>query len=155
MRPIGRSIVLVLFAGLLVHPLGAQSGDEIQATRSDFEGERDALVTRFMGLDAEENRAFWPVYRDFRSRMAKIGDRRLKLISDYAENREKLSDRMALRLPDRFLKIEESRLKLKKKYVKEFMKVLPTKKVVRFYHLDNQLDAKLDYNLAGSIPLVK
>ena len=155
MSHIGTGVALVLLAGLLFQPLGAQSGDETQLTRSLMGGERDTLVTRFMGLNGEENRAFWPVYQDYRGRMSKLGDRMFKLISDYAENRENLSDRMALRMVDQFLKIEESRLKLKKKYVKEFKKVLPPKKVVRFFHLDNKLDAMFNYNLAGSIPLVK
>ncbi len=56
---------------------------------------------------------------------------------------------------DESLKIKEAELELRRKYVEEFKKVIPPKKVVRFFQVDNKFDAIVNYNLAGSIPLVQ
>ena len=51
--------------------------------------------------------------------------------------------------------LQEDRLNLLKSYIPKFSKVLPTKKVVRLYQVENKLDAILGYELARGIPLVK
>ena len=43
---------------------------------------------------------------------------------------------------------------MKKGYVKKFKKVLPAKKVARYYQVENKLDAIIDVDLAREIPLV-
>ena len=45
--------------------------------------------------------------------------------------------------------------KLRRKYVKRFMKVLPAKKVLRYYQIENKLDAMIDMDLAAMIPLAR
>jgi hypothetical protein len=53
------------------------------------------------------------------------------------------------------LSIKKADLKIKKKYVTKLKKVLPAKKVMRFYQLENKLDAIINYQLAAEIPLVR
>ncbi len=156
MKHLFRIVWAVLVAVLLATPMwGAQQEKEIELTRLAIQRQRDDLVTQFMEFNYEEGQAFWPVYGAYRAQMVKIGDRTQKLIIDYAENRDNLSHQKALAMLDESLKIEEAQLKLKRKYVKEFKKVLSPKKVVRFFQLDNKFNAMVNYNLSGSIPLVK
>ena len=146
---------MVLVAVVLATPLWALQDEEIELTRLAIQQQRNQLVSQFMELSSEEIPAFWSVYEKYRTQMAKIGDRTQKLIIDYAENQDTLSDQNALAMLDESLKIEEAKLELRRKYVQEFKKVLPPKKVVRFFQLDNKFDAMVNYNLAGSIPLVQ
>ena len=144
-----------LVAVLLATPLLAQQDKQIELNRLALQRQRNELVNQFMKLNLKEVAAFLPVYEAYRTEMGKIGDRTQKLIIDYANNQENLSDQKALAMLDESLKIKEAELELRRKYVEEFKRVLPPKKVVRFFQVDNKFDAIVNYNLAGSIPLVE
>ncbi len=144
-----------LVAVLLATPLWAQQDKQIELNRLALQRQRNELVNQFMKLNLKEVGAFLPVYEAYRTEMGKIGDRTQRLIIDYANNQDNLSDQKALAMLDESLKIKEAELELRRKYVEEFKRVLPPKKVVRFFQVDNKFDAIVNYNLAGSIPLVE
>jgi len=146
---------VVLFAVLLATPLWSQQEKEIELTRLALQRQRDDLVNQFMKLNLKEVGAFIPVYEKYRTEMGKLGDRTQRVILDYAKNQDNLSDQKALAMLDEWLKIKEAELKLRMKSVEEFKRVLPPKKVLRFFQLDNKFDAIVNYNLSGSIPLVQ
>ncbi len=155
MKHLFRIVWVVLVAVVLTTPLWAVQVDEIALTRLAIQQQRNELVNQFMNLNLKEVGPFLPVYEAYRTEMGKIGDRTQRLILDYAKNQDNLSDQKALAMLDESLKIKEAELQLRRKYVEEFKKVIPPKKVVRFFQVDNKFDAIVNYNLAGSIPLVE
>ena len=155
MKYLSRIVWVVLFAVLLATPLWSQQEKEIELTRLALQRQRDDLVNQFMKLNLKEVEAFIPVYEEYRTEMGKLGDRTQRVILDYAENQDNLSDQKALAMLDESLKIKEAELELRRRYVEEFKKVIPPKKVVRFFQLDNKFDVIVNYNLSGSIPLVQ
>ena len=108
-----------------------------------------------MDLTAPESQAFWPIYRDYRSDMAKVDDRLVDLIIVYAGNYTSMTDDMAAKLLNDYLDIERARLDVKDRYVPRFMSVLPAGKVARFFQVDNKLDKKIQAELAAEIPLTR
>ncbi len=155
MEHLFRIVWVVLVAVLLATPLLALQDKEIELNRLALQRQRNDLVSQFMNLNLKEVGAFLPVYEAYRTEMGKIGDRTQRLIIDYAKNQDNLSDQKALAMLDESMKIEEAELELRRKYVEEFKRVIPPKKVVRFFQVDNKFDAIVNYNLAGSIPLVE
>ena len=155
MRHLLRIVWVVLVAVLMATPLWAQQDKEIELNRLALQRQRNELVNQFMNLNLKEVGAFLPVYEEYRTEMGKIGDRTQRLIIDYAKNQDNLSDQKALAMLDESLKIKEAELELRRRYVEEFKKVIPPKKVVRFFQLDNKFDVIVNYNLSGSIPLVQ
>ena len=155
MKHLLRIVWVVLFAVLLATPLWSQQEKEIELTRLALQRQRDDLVNQFMKLNLKEVGAFIPVYEEYRTEMGKLGDRTQRVILDYAKNQDNLSDQKALALLNEWLKIKEAELKLRMKSVEDFKRVLPPKKVLRFFQLDNKFDAIVNYNLSGSIPLVQ
>ena len=133
----------------------AQIVEEIELTRAIIQAERQAIVTRAMDLTAAEAQAFWPLYREYRLEMVRVGDRLLALITTYAQNYRGLSDEMAGKLLTEHLGIEKARLQVKNKYLPRFQKVLPPKKVARYYQVENKLDVIIQAELAEEIPLVR
>ena len=57
---------------------------DIELTRASIQLRRQALVTAAMDLAPKEAEAFWPLYREYRVEMAKVGDRLSKLLIQYA-----------------------------------------------------------------------
>jgi hypothetical protein len=85
----------------------------------------------------------------------KVGDRIVTIISTYAENYENLTDPVANQLLTEFVGIEKERARLKEKYLSKFKKVLPPRKVVRFYQLENKLDIAILNEMAENIPVAR
>ncbi|UCD58236.1 MAG: hypothetical protein JSV16_03745, partial [Candidatus Hydrogenedentota bacterium] len=86
--------------------------------------------------------------------MDKLNDRASKLIRDYAESCFDLTDEEAEAMLKEFLAIEEAKLKVKTRHVKKFRRVLPPKKLARFYQAENKMDISVNYELSDVIPLV-
>jgi hypothetical protein len=133
----------------------AETMQEMQLTRTAIQAERQAIVTQAMDLTPEEMEAFWPLYREYRLEAAKIGDRIVALVLRYAANYDNLTDATADKLLTDFVRVEQARANLKAKFLPQFKKVLPAKKVVRFYQVENKLDVLILSEMAETIPLAR
>jgi hypothetical protein len=158
----------LLLVGLLVRPALAQQPaqpppeetraqvmEEIQLTRTAIQAERQTIVTMAMDLTPEEMQGFWPLYRQYRLEAMKVGDRILALITTYADNYENLTDEVADKLLTEFVSVEKERARLKAKYLPKFKKVLPPRKVARFYQVENKLDIAILTEVAQNVPLAR
>jgi Spy/CpxP family protein refolding chaperone len=133
----------------------AQAMEEIRLTRDGIAVVRQTLITEGMDLTPEEMHTFWPLYRDYRLEAIKLGDRIVGLIAKYADNYDQLTDEVADKLLADFVSIEQARARLKAKYLPKFKKVLPARKVARFYQLENKLDIAILAEVAEYIPLAR
>jgi hypothetical protein len=133
----------------------AEALEAIQFTRADIVSARQTLVTQAMDLTPEEMQGFWPLYRDYRLEAVKVGDRIVNLIVGYADSYDNLTDLAADKLLSEFVSIEQARARLKAKYLPKFKKVLPARKVARFYQLENKLDLLILAEMAEQIPLAR
>jgi hypothetical protein len=152
----GLAIVVVSFHAPL-EVCAQQARDGIEVTRAVIKAERRGIVSMNLELIDAESKAFWPVYDEYWVQMKKIGDREVVLIEDFAKNYnyESLTNEKAEDMLKELLSIMKAENKLKKKYVKKFMKVLPAKKVLRYYQIENKLDTVINFELAATIPLAR
>ena len=127
----------------------------IQMLRQDVGRDRREIVKANMLLTNSEAARFWPLYDQFRSEMHKVGDRRLKVITDYAANRDSMSEDEANRLAREWLDAEKERVNVKEDYLKKFQKEgLSARTTARFFQIDQKLDSAVDAALAAHIPLI-
>ena len=136
----------------------AEVGDitsEVEMTRAAIQVRRQALVTAAMDLEPKESEGFWPLYREYRLDMSKLADRFVRGLNNYLENHDTLTNEAARKMIDEYLSIERARNSLKSRYVSRFSKVLPAKKVVRFFQIDHKFDAIIAAELAQTIPLAQ
>ncbi len=66
-----------------------------------------------------------------------------------------MTDETAKKLLADSLAVENDRQNLRQSYLPEFEKVLPSKKVMRYYQLENKISAVVNYEAAKEIPLVE
>ena len=128
--------------------------DNMGILREKIQADKKLLIAENMQLTEAEAKSFWPVYEAYQNELFLLQSRSLKLINDFAEAYEKMTDKDAKKLLDEYLTIEGLRLKLRQAYLPKFRKALPEKKVVRYYQLENKIHAVLNYELARNIPLV-
>ena len=140
---------------VLVLAAGEGVKDEALQTRAAIAAERTRIVLDTLKLSDSEIEVFSPVYLDYWKELNPLNERLTDLILDYSSNFQNLTDPEALGMLDEYLDILQKRVSLRKKYVRKFKKVLPTKKLVQYYQIDNKLDAIIMAEMAASIPLVR
>ncbi|MBP1621307.1 MAG: hypothetical protein H6Q02_2074 [Acidobacteria bacterium] len=156
----GRILTVVVVAAVIV-VAGAASAlaqasetDQLQQLRAEIQADRQAVVAANLGLTDAEGAAFWPVYREYRGELSKVGDRMQKLIQDYAKIYDTATAEQAKPMVDEMLAIQQAELKVKESYLPKFRKVIPETKVARFLQIENKIDALIRLELAADIPLI-
>ena len=154
-----RTLVFVTLLTALLGTLSAAAQvsdtDYLQQLRADIQADRQALVAASLGLTEEEGEAFWPVYREYRSDMAKVGDRMQTLIQDYAQIWDTATEGQAKTMVNQMLAIQRDELKVRKSHLSKFRRVLPEVKVARFLQIENKIDVIVKLGLADVIPLIE
>jgi hypothetical protein len=128
---------------------------DVELTRAAIQVRRQALVTAVMDLEGREAEAFWPLYREYRAAMATVNDRYVKLVVTYLDTFDKLADDAATGMLNEALGIERARIDVKSQFIPRFGKVMPARKVARFFQIDNKLDAVIAADMAKMIPLAR
>jgi hypothetical protein len=141
----------------IVSPAVAQDkpADNMQILRDKIRADKKLLVAANMELTESEANAFWPVYEAYQKELFLLRTRTVKLIKDYADAYEAMSNDKAKTLLDELMKIDSLGLKLRQTYLPKFREALPEVKVVRYYQIENKINAALNYELATNIPLMK
>ena len=114
----------------------AQKRSEIEHNRASIQAKRTSIVSEALDLTDEEANAFWPLYKQYRAELGKNEDFETSLLLELEESGFELQDEQALRLLDQAMKLDRTRLEVIQKYMAEFKKILPGKKVARFFHLE-------------------
>ena len=158
MMPRLRIFTATLLTLACVAPLwgaGESTKADMEIVRDAIRANKKALVSANVTLTDEEAARFWPVYDRFQKDLAAVNDRFAKVLTDYAASFEDLSNDNALKLAKDYQAAEEERLKVRRAYLTALEKVLPGRKAVRVYQIENKIDAVVRYDLATEIPVVK
>lgn len=157
-----KKLILVMIVSLCLFPFFSapalaedKPADTMEILREATRSEIKLVIAKNMEMTESEAKAFWPVYDTYQADMKKLGDTKLQIIQDYAKSFDSMTDEVAKKLLQRSVANEKDRLKLKESYLPKFQKVLPAKKVARFYQLQNKIEAIFNFELAAQIPLVK
>jgi hypothetical protein len=127
----------------------------MQLIREAAKANKKLIVSTNMQLTEGEEKGFWSIYEEYQKALRELYERTDKVLKDYANNYNYLSDEKAKSILEAYITIEEDRIKLQKSYISKFNKVLPAKKVTRYYQIENKISAIVKYDLARGIPLVK
>ena len=160
MKPSNRAALIMVMVGAIVamvSPALAQDkpADNMQIVVEKIRADKKLLVAENMELTDIEAKAFWPVYQQYQDELFLLRVRTLKLINDYAEAYEKMTNETAKNLLDELVTIETLGPKLRQAYLPKFRKVLPEVKAARYFQIENKIQAALMYELAAKIPLMK
>ena len=150
-------LALTLSFFLLSAPLSAQVSEEFEKIREQMRKQKDEGIAADMQLTEQEGRVFWPLYKEYQEAQRKLQDRSFKLMAEFARERENetFTDRKARALVDEYLDIEREGLWLKKSYLDRFSRILPAKKVMRYFQLENKIAAMINYQMTQGVPLAK
>ena len=151
-------ILLLVTIGLLSVPfqpaLGQNVEDKIEVARSVLKADRQAVVASALQLTEKESQAFWPLYRQYRADMDKVGDGLMKLVQEYAKAYPDVPEDRAKQMLKDLGDLEGKLAATRASHLKKIGKVLPAAKTLRFAQVESRLDLAVRLELASAIPLV-
>jgi hypothetical protein len=127
----------------------------IELLRSDVRTQKIAVITEVMGFTEAEDKAFWPVYRQYEVDLSRINDDRLKLIERYAQVYTKLTDAEASDLVTKTLDLEARRTALKQQFYNKLKGVMSAITAARVLQIEHQIQLLLDLQIAASLPIAQ
>jgi Cu/Ag efflux protein CusF len=152
-----KASILLLTTGLAVFvgKGNAQTPEqEIEVARSALKADHKATVAEAMQFTAEEGKAFWPLYEQYRAETGKLGDALVKLVKEYAQLYPDVPDDRARVMLKELGALHKQRVETKNSYLEKIQKVLSPAKTLRFAQVDSRLDLALQLPVAATIPLV-
>jgi hypothetical protein len=154
-RP-GLLLAVPLLLAFAAAPIRAGEADEAsrEILRDTLRTNKKALVAVNLELSDEEARSFWPVYERYQKDLGAVQERLLRVIEDYAASFGSMTDEKASQLVDDYLAVERDRVEVRRAFLGPISEALPGRKVMRFYQIENKIDAVLRYELAATIPVV-
>ncbi len=164
MRYITNRSILALLTLLCSAVVLGQSSDssvltnqQLANARTLLQAGRADIIREDLRLSDEESADFWPVYDNYRKEIWAVRDRQTEMIGEFVRrNREGvLTDEYAEDLIKDYFEIKGDLLKVQESFLEWFQQVLPGSKVVRFYQLENKMDAEIDAQLALFVPLAE
>jgi hypothetical protein len=124
----------------------------IAMIRAGMDADRQTIISTAMDFGDKDAAAFWPIYRKYEYERSTLDDRRVAVIKEYAEKYPNLTDADAKAMAERIFDSESAIASLKKKYFKEFNKVLPALTVAKFFQMDHRVDLVVDMKVESSLP---
>ena len=127
----------------------------IALLRADVGAQKVAVIGQMMQFTPEGAAVFWPLYGAYAKELGALGDERVSLIRDYADNHSSLSDQKADDIVYRALELEGKRTALKRKHYDLIKAELGSTTAAKFLQVENQLLMLVDLQVASSLPIVE
>lgn len=134
-----RVIGILVLLTVLATPASALDGKTRSLLETDLYSEEKNLIAQAMQFGPQDAAIFWPIYDEYRLKVAELNKVRTETLNEYQLLQSNLSPQMAETYLEQFLHIEgqETRLrtKLSEKLTEEFTPII----AARFYHVEREL----------------
>ena len=149
------AVVLLLAAVPALAQEGADIGAKIRETQALVAQEFRQILLEEMMLTDAESKEFWPLYERYSAEKRVINEPYFAGLIEYVDRyyNGDLEDEHAERLMNTYFEVNQGVLRKRHEYVKKFGKVMSSIKVMRFFQLENKVQAEVNAALAVTIPL--
>jgi len=155
------AFIAVLLLTVPAIPSNAQMDDtgasveQVEAARQRVREEGLRIIREAMDLTGEQAEEFWPLYDKYRAEILEVEDTYVELLRGFLQKYYgySVTNKDAKEYVDLYFDIQSDRLKIRKKYLRRFRRILSDIEVMRLYQIENKLRAEVDVALAGTVPL--
>ena len=127
----------------------------VELLRSALRAQKVAVITELMQLTETEDKAFWPIYREYDFELSKVNDERIAGIETYAKSYTRLSPALANELAMKALDVEARRIALKRTYYTKLAAAVSPLTAAKALQMENQIQLIVDLQIAASLPVLK
>ncbi|HZI78275.1 MAG TPA: hypothetical protein VFD69_02115 [Vicinamibacterales bacterium] len=127
----------------------------VELLRSDLRAQKVAVLTELMQLTEAEDKAFWPIYREYELEQSRLNDERLAGIETYAKVYHQITSATANELAVKSLDLEARRTAVKKTYYTKLAAAVSPMTAAKALQIENQIQLIIDLQVAASLPVLQ
>ena len=146
-------IVLAFTAGGYAQS-SSSLADDVAVIQSIYGRSKADLVKQYMNLSEPQAAAFQTIYDEYEIQRKALGQKKMQLIKDYADNYEKLDDVKAAELTETNLKNIADTDKLLAKTFSKVKKAVGGRNAAKFVQLEQYLQVTIRGEIQDSIPFI-
>lgn len=132
----------MLFCMIVPNSFGQKPIEKLKAKKVAF-------ITQLLNLSVEEAQQFWPVYNEFEGKLEGIKERKRVLMKKLQREYKALTDEELSLISDQFIDSDIEEANLKREYHDKYKKVLPIRKVIKYYKAQNQFKKQVIREIQG------
>ena len=143
--------------GLVLLALGNQAiaqQDIIELARADIRSGRTGLIATAMDLTAQQQEAFWPIYRQYADEQEKLLDKRIAMLKEFSSSYDQMDDAAANSIAKQSFAINRARNERRERYCTRFSEAVGPALAARFIQVDSQITILMDFELMRQTPLI-
>ncbi len=134
-----KKVIAIVSFVFLMSGLYAQQHTEIELIRSQYKTDKKAVVSEYLKLSNEDAAKFWPIYNAYEAERTAIGDRRIKLITDYVNEKHKGNIKNADMMVKESADIQRKEADLREKYYGKVKTGVNPDVAVNFYQIEDAI----------------
>ena len=143
----------LILAAIFGISANAQSNkEETEFLQSILGMEKKAVVAEFLKI--ESSNPFWTLYDEYETKRKEIGKERLKVLSEYVENYDNLSEAKYDDVVASMISLRKSNDKLIDTYYKKIKKASGSKIAAQFFQLENYFLSEIRSAVMEEIPYI-
>lgn len=148
-------LMLIIVTCLFTSQLPAAETDTTKFDIDHFLAEKKALIEENLPLTEQEKQVFWPLYDNYMEELVKLLKRRIVLNKEFMSEQKTITDKQARAIIDEHFSIVSESVKVKKSMSAKLLKKIPDTKILKFFQMEEKIEAAYFYFLSEHIPLLK
>jgi hypothetical protein len=145
-------LVVIVLSPVLLY---AQSSDpELDYIKKAYSKDKKTIVDEYMGLDVQDGGKFWPIYSAYEAKREKLATERLKMIEEYINLSDGITDAQADKTANAALTNTISLSKLNLEYYGKVKKAVGAVRAAKFMQLETYLQTAWRAYVQNNIPLI-
>ena len=103
-----------------------------------------------MNITGATETDFWVVYDAYRLEIGALDAEGFRLLSEFRDHFDELTDVRANKVMSSYFELEQKTLAVRKAYIGKFNTVISPKQTLRFYQIENKLDAIIQADISAA-----
>ena len=151
-----KKLSLILVMAIASFSSYAQSSykEDVELVQSIYGKSKSDLVRQYMNLSDTQSAAFTKVYDNYETERKVLGQKKLQIINDYAQNYATLTDEKADELAKGTLKNNQDYEKLYSKTYNQIKKAIGAINAAKFIQLEVYLQTVIRNEIQETIPFI-
>lgn len=146
--------IMIIACMALFSTFAQAQSNEMELFQTMFNVEKKVMLMDFMKLSDVEATAFWPIYESFESERNALSTQKYKLVENYADSYETLTNERADELMKESFAIRASLEKVHKQYYGKISKALGAKRAAQFIQFERFVETTITAILYDNMPLI-
>lgn len=106
--------------------------------KEQYEAQKVAFISKKVNFTVKEAQLFWPHYNELQQKRAELQKSKRKILQKIMLEKDEISDTELEKLSDELIQLRLKAVQAETTYHEKFKRVLPIKKVLRYYQSEEQ-----------------